>query len=56
MPTYGYLCDCGQLEEVFQSMLDGASNCNSCGKLMHRKPAVLGVSFEGHGWGGDKNE
>ncbi len=52
MPLYEYICDhCGYSFERLQSFHDEpVANCPSCGSLVRRVIAPVGVIFKGSGW------
>lgn len=53
MPTYEYICECGNRIAVIRSMFDDSVNptCD-CGKEMTRIWDTPGAIFKGGGWGG----
>jgi putative FmdB family regulatory protein len=53
MPTYEYVCECGNRVAIIRSMTEEsvAPTCD-CGKTMTRIWDTPGAIFKGGGWGG----
>ena len=58
MPTYSYLCECGNEYEMLHSIHeDPEVECGQCGGTMRRKPSAAATQFSGSGfYSTDKNK